>query len=427
MGTDLFGKYYNNATKSSIYTTLSCNGRSADEISFDIFNSEGIITDNANTLATIDLADVHVPMTQYTSDMKTIEPFSYIYIKGMSYGDTLMSKFYGKLPDVITDVENWEYNSTVVFSIKHREQKKGNIRRVVAIVGGDMIKEINFIDEINTFFETTEIPAISSYNDGFIRFDSEKAGFEFWIDHVLFIPNTSVEDVYNVLNDKDYPWIVYITGETYDKKYILCDYASEVCDIFKTLNEIYQSDSGRTYLFEDLKQYISNKKYRNGAMKGIVMKATYPQFNADDIYDYQEALKIAHITDRIETFTPIPEKLNDGKDMHVRRIIDVVDSFSELYDTYRVVCSCDCTNCNESIKTEDDSINEILSSENIIGLEGYCDYLTKHNLWETIGQLYIRTSIPDDPSEPYCKNYIPSLIVYNPNPFPIIINYLTFA
>ena len=48
-------------------------------------------------------------------------------------------------------------------------------------------------------------------------------------------------------------------------------------------------------------------------------------------------------------------------------------------------------------------------------------------MWNTVGQLYIRTSIPDDPSEPYCKNYIPSMIVYNPNPFPVIINYLTFA
>ena len=427
MGTDLFGKYYNNATKSSIYTTLTCNGRSADELSFDIFNTEGVITDNANTLASIDLADVHVPMTQYTSDMKTIEPFSYIYIKGMSYGDTLMSKFYGKLPDDITNTDNWEYNSTIAFSVKYKEQKHGNIRRIVAIVGGDIIRDVNFIDDINLFFKTAEIPAESSYNDGFIRFDSIKPGFEFWIDHVMFIPNVSVEDTYTLLDEKDYPWIIYISEETYNRKFILCDYMSTVCEIFKDLNESYQADTNRVYLFEDLKQYISNKKYRNGAMKGIVMKATYPQFNADDIYDYQEALKIAHITDRIETYTPIPEKLNDGKDIHIRRIIDVVDSFGDLYNTCRVVCSCDCTGCDDIEKTEDEFIIETLSSENIIGLEGYCDYLTKHDMWNTVGQLYIRTSIPDDPSEPYCKNYIPSMIVYNPNPFPVIINYLTFA
>ena len=84
-------------------------------------------------------------------------------------------------------------------------------------------------------------------------------------------------------------------------------------------------------------------------------------------------------------------------------------------------------NRNAVMLAEDEFIIETLSSENIIGLEGYCDYLTKHDMWNTVGQLYIRTSIPDDPSEPYCKNYIPSMIVYNPNPFPVIINYLTFA
>ena len=345
----------------------------------------------------------------------------------MSYGDTLMSKFYGKIPETITDVDNWEYNSTIAFSIKYREQKHGITRRIVAIVGGDIVREVNFIDEINLFFECVEIPAESSYNDGFIRFDSTKTGFEFWIDHVMFIPNILVEDVYTALEGENYPWIIYISEETYNRKFILCDYVSTVCDIFKHLNEIYQPETGRIYLFEDLKQYISNKKYKNGAMKGIVMKATYPQFNTDDIYDYQEALKMAHITDRVETYIPVPEKLNEGKDIHLRRILDVVDSFNELYDTFRVVCSCDCTGCEESNKTEDEFITEILSSEHVIGLEGYCDYITKHDLWNTIGQLYIRTSIPDDPSEPQCKNYIPSLIVYNPNPFPVIVNYLTFA
>ena len=156
MGTDLFGKYYNNPTKSSIYSQLSCNGRSADELSFDINGNEGVITDNANTLATIDLSDVHVPMTQYTSDMKTINPFTYIYIKGMSYGDTLSSKFYGKIPEEYTDVIDWEYNCSVIFSLKYRDNL-GNIKYPVVIVGGNVIREETFIDEINLFFESNNI------------------------------------------------------------------------------------------------------------------------------------------------------------------------------------------------------------------------------------------------------------------------------
>ena len=119
MATDLFGKYFNNPAKSEIYSNLVCNGSSADEISFDIVNSEGIITDNANTLASLNLADIHVPMLQYSSDMKIIEPYSYIYIKGMIFGDTLMSKSYNKVDEYITNVENWQYNVAVMFCIKY--------------------------------------------------------------------------------------------------------------------------------------------------------------------------------------------------------------------------------------------------------------------------------------------------------------------
>ena len=426
MSTDLFGKYYNNPTKSSIYSNLTCNGRSADELSFDITGSEGVITDNANTLSSIDLSDVHVPMTQYTSDMKTIDPYSYIYVKGMSYGDTLMSKFYGQIPDSIHSVDNWEYNCSIIFSIKYRDYKNGKNKNLIACVSGNIISESTFIDEINMFFEHADITMESSYNNGYIRFDSTKAGFEFWINHVMIVPNTNIDVIYTALNN-DYNWIVYVNDDTNVKKYIDCESSVDVCKIFKQLNDNINIDTGRCYLFEDLKQYISNKKYRNGAMKGIVLKSTYPMFNSDDIYDYQESLKIAHIVDRIEDYIPIPEEISEGNDIHLRRLVDVIDSFNPLYDNYHVICSCDCTGCEPTQITKDEFIIEKLNEENVIGLEGYCNYLTDNNMWETVGHFYARTSISDDPNEPYCKNYIPSVIIYNPNPFPVIVNYLTFA
>jgi hypothetical protein len=422
MGTDLFGKYYNNPTKSSIYSQLSCNGRSADELSFDINGNEGVITDNANTLATIDLSDVHVTMTQYTSDMKTINPFTYIYIKGMSYGDTLSSKFYGKIPEEYTNVIDWEYNCSVIFSLKYRDNL-GNIKYPVVIVGGNVIREETFIDEINLFFESNNITISASYNDGFIRFDSTQQGFDFWINHVMFLPITQTEDIYTKLEDREYPWIVYVTEETYVKKYILFDYPSEVCDIFKNLNDIYTTEQ-RFYIFEDIKQYIAPQKYRNGAMKGIILKATYPSFNSDDIYDYQESLKIAHITDRLEDYIPVKDETINGNDIYHRRLIDVIDSYNPLYDNFHITCSCDCTGCEPN--NEDIMLN-IISKDNVIGLEGYVKYLHEKNLWNTVGQFYARTGVEDVPDEPYCKNYIPSVIIYNPNPFPVIINYLTFA
>ena len=85
MATDLFGKYYNNPTKSYIYSNILCNGDSGDEMSFDIVGGDGVISSNDETLSKIDLSDVHVGLTQYTSDMKIIDPYSFIYIKGIFF------------------------------------------------------------------------------------------------------------------------------------------------------------------------------------------------------------------------------------------------------------------------------------------------------------------------------------------------------
>ena len=83
MGTNLFGQYYNNPTKSYLYTQMTCNGPSADEISFDIVDGKGVISNNEDELSSVDLSDVHVGLTQYTNDMKIIDPHGIIYIKGV--------------------------------------------------------------------------------------------------------------------------------------------------------------------------------------------------------------------------------------------------------------------------------------------------------------------------------------------------------
>ena len=69
MATNLFGEYFNNPTKSYIYTDLVCNRPAGDEISFDINASNGEITSNDEVLAKVDLSDVHVGLNQYTNDM----------------------------------------------------------------------------------------------------------------------------------------------------------------------------------------------------------------------------------------------------------------------------------------------------------------------------------------------------------------------
>ena len=61
-----------------------------------------------------------------------------------------------------------------------------------------------------------------------------------------------------------------------------------------------------------------------------------------------------------------------------------------------------------------------------IGLCGYTHYLTNRNLCMNMGQLYARTSVDDDESA-NTRNLITSFLIYNPNNFPVTVNYMTFA
>ena len=56
MATDLFGQYFNNPSKSYVYADMTCNGSSADEISFNLSDSTGVISDNESMLSSIDLS-----------------------------------------------------------------------------------------------------------------------------------------------------------------------------------------------------------------------------------------------------------------------------------------------------------------------------------------------------------------------------------
>ena len=43
-----------------------------------------------------------------------------------------------------------------------------------------------------------------------------------------------------------------------------------------------------------------------------------------------------------------------------------------------------------------------------------------------MGQLYARTTVDDDESA-NTRNLITSFLIYNPNNFPVTVNYMTFA
>lgn len=488
MATDLFGEYYNNPTKSYIYANLLCNGASADEISFDITKDAGVISDNANTLASLDFSDVHVPLTQYTKDMKVINPYGLIYVKGIAQGDSYMTKAFGMVSEKTLGLEDWMYRTTAILHLKYVNEQGARVLKCITASGDD---NFTFLENLQSLLDKNKIPITAEYKDDrYLYLTSTVLGYEFWlIDIELLVhlideddsaddstetiagvennlgfgyddgwsvpqsPFNSVDraNAYSTdMNESDYRKIYDILGSNAisdENSNGTTDYIRENIDTDTLYNE---------YLFEDLTKYVPAHKYRNGAMKGCVVVATYPVFNADNIPDTQRSLRIGHLKDRIEDYYTSDENAFIGFPMYAHILRDVVDSYFSQYEydiytkwsnAYTYMNTGDGWIQPEEIpmipqnyKDSDDAwshshvpnyyvLNSLYKDAvkyEAVGLYGYATYLSKTNGWMTMGQLYARTAVEDDESK-NTHNLIPSFIIYNPNSFPVTVNYMTFA
>lgn len=498
MATDLFGTYYSNPTKSYIYTNLLCNTDSADEMSFDIVDESGQISTNSEVLSSIGLDEVHVPCTQYTRDMKIIEPYGIVYVKGPAFGESYTRKAYGKIGEKILSVENWDVYSTLRFHIRYVHLSGRNIYKCVT-ASGDPESGITFIETCQSLFEQAKIPLEISYENGYVYLTGTETGFEFWITQIEIITVLdqelfgSVEITESYDEPIEYSDTVASSQASYQGRVYVkrCRKLIGDCSIGDSNQDLIASEMPfcidtkyffNAFLQEDVSQFVPPIKYRNGAMKGVVLVATYPQYNADSIQDYQLSLKIGHLTDRVEDFYTRKETKN-FLPYYIRVVYDVVDTYCSQYEVenykswatrpldssydflsdwtdyteqentsvsinscikphYHNVCKQTDSSLIVDTSTNDESLwtgseypferfelNKMyaqVSKHEVIGLFGYATYLTKHNQWKNIGQLYAVTATEDDPTGK-SRNLIDSFIVFNPNAFPVIINYLTFA
>ena len=479
MATDLFGQYFNNPTKSYIYANIQCsNGTSADETSFDFNDSAGEITDNNDVLSSIDLENIHLGLSQYRTDMRIIEPNSYCYIRGLVFGDSFCSKAFGKLIGPITESEDWMLKGMLFLVLKWLDLETGNIKIEFIKVKGDPIEELTFIDTLNAYLAEREIPITVTFDDGYIIFTATKLAYEFWVDHVMFWKSSDGTDIFSVIDDwmeingksYDYGWDDgYVTGNNIDSSslgatnvYSSILKKSDFSRLYNLLtcldsqfNDLLEEhDVQKIYLYEDFTKYVPSHRYPNGAMKGCLVNIIYPKYNADDITEFEKAVKIAHVVDRVQEFYAIPESLIDGTFTGIRKLINVSDKFrcdydDNLYNKWMGYYSH--VNVNDDWIEADEipqvvpemlttwesssvsysqqalSIYKDIEHRETMSLEGYCAYLEKTGGWMTVGQFYARFSIPDNPEYPEVKNLVPSFIIYNPNRFPVQAKFMIFV
>lgn len=492
MATDLFSKYYNNPTKSYIYTNLTCNGASADEISFDITDSAGVISDNENVLASLGLEGIHVPLTQYTTDMRILNPYEILYIRGLDRGASYMSKSY-KLLNNKAKVEDWMYKSGITFVIRCTDGKSLK-RTYIFKACGDINNDKTFIDVCQEMFDKRHIPVNITYEkeDDLIKFTSTQLGYEFWIAHILLWQKSVDSSTGNYINEEESldeiiddifreviqnskfsfgfsdeyiaengfvedsafstinVYMNKLSNSNYEHIYHALTMLNGFMDEFNVKNYPEQYGVDCWFMYEDFSRYVPAYKYKNGAMKGCLVVPTYPIYNADDVYDYQCALRVVHIEDRVEDFM-LPSELDYYNiPLYVRVIRDVVDSFSTRseYDTYCKWCKNfkpwilsdeipgpeimidkpenEWSQESMPIGTMLNSIYEDEMLKDFMGLYGYCNYATKHNRWMTFGAFYSRITVDDDKSTD-SRNLIPSFILFNPNPFPVTVKYMIFS
>ena len=489
MATDLFGKYFNNPTKSYIYTNLTCaNSSSGDELSFDIDKSEGTISDNNNVLSTIDLKDIHVGLSEYTNDMKIIDPHSFIYVKGISRGLSYCKKYFGIISSKVLEDEEWMYKTTLIFHIKFVDKFGNKVAKCIK-ASGSLENDCTFIEKCQELFDESGINIVVTYENGYVVFTGGELGYDFWIPMLelwLYTGEGEIQNIFPELFGDQDPENTNELGFGFDDEWTNATsgnksgtvslgsgnaYTTVVSEsqyryLYDSLGanaisddsgdydiiDVSTNDLFSTYLFEDLTKYIPAMKYRNGAMKGVVINATYPLYNADTITEPQRALKIGFLKDRVEEYYTTKDNEYMGLPLYVRVVKDVVDAYHSQYeyDLYKK-WSNSYTHINyhdnwidpEEIPYYDslhsewnqshvpniymmNSLYKDVAHYDAIGLFGYATYLSNHNEWETFGQLYARTTVSDDESADTC-NLIPSFLIYNPNDFPVTVKYMTFA
>lgn len=492
MGTNLFSQYYNNPTKSYIYSNMTCNGASADEISFDITDGNGVISDNENALATIDLSGVHVPLTQYSMDMKILNPYEIMYVRGLVKGESYMRKAYKLICRDAILSDEWMYESGITFVIKYTDKK--NLRKIRFVKAvGSLSAEKTFLEVCQELFDSMKLPINVSFEDMHLVFTSTELGYEFWVSHVVLWqkaadPSTGEYDertldeiidelIKNSIKDTQFSYGFYddflehhenVTEDNIFNAlnvYTSIISQSEYSHVYAILGIIngftkeitkpeYDYVFDTYFLFEDFSWYIPAYKYKNGAMKGCVVVATYPIYNAENIKDYERALRLVHIKDRVEDYRTTLEYRFKNIPIYLRTIVDVVDSWNSQieYDYYckwcrdfdkwiepnevphlsKPTCGDEHETQNSWIDSETPDNYELTSlykdymHHDYMGLYGFCNYATKHDMWMTFGDFYARTTVDDDEST-NSRNLIPSFIIYNPNSFPVTIKYMTFV
>lgn len=394
MSTDVFNSFWNDPKKQYVYTNLTCgNTKSDDELSFNINDGNGEISNNNEVLYSLDLSTISPSLTSYTNSTKIIPAKSLLFVGSESNGKSYKKIVYGKFSEELLKNVDWQSETTIKFNICWI--KDDNTPAKLLIEAKGTIEE-DVVDVINKIFNENGINVVASLQSlddkeyNLLSFDGGKEGYDFYIDNISYC----------------------ILSEEYDEEYINND-------------NVYNE-----FLLEEVNLlYVPAYKYKNGAFKGIVVKPIYPLYN-NSIDETAKSLKVCHLKDRVTLFI----KNNRGE--YFKKILDVYGNHFDVNEFNSCIIFKDKNNyINDDLDDMwlNDEENEWVIIENgykvlrnnYCGLYGYANYATINDLWINFGEVYMAIANEDDPSSSNC-NLIKPIILYNPNDFDVKVNILTF-
>lgn len=390
MSTDIFNNFWSNPSKQYVYTDLTCaNSKSDDELSFNISDGAGEISDNNSVLSSIDLSNISTSLSSYSNSSKVLPAKSLLYIGSESYGKSYKKIVFGKFSDSVTDNIDWQNTISVKFIISWI---KNNNYPCKLLVEAQATQDQDIIEVINDIFVDNEINVVASlisldskeYN--LLSFVGGKLGYEFYIDNVSYYTSNVKED--DFVNESKYE-----------------------C----SMEEVPAL-------------YVPAYKYRNGAFKGVVITPTYPLYNNDSI-DEIKSLQLCHIKDRICVF------IKNNRGDYFKKILDVYGNHFDVNEFNSCILFKD---KNDYINDDlddmwlNDENNDWTTIENgykvlrnsYCGLYGYANYATSNNLWTNFGDVYMIMANNDNVDDNN-SNLLTPVILYNPNEFDVKVNVLT--
>lgn len=404
MATTLFDKYYNNPNKQFITTNMTCNGDSANETEFSITGDAATIATSSGNLASLPLGDVASGVYEWKTESRVIEPYSFTYVKGTYEGMAYQRMAYGEIPECFMDLDDFKYNIGLRFNLFYYQNGCGKQLNIDA--HGDYDEDVDAFTLIQETFDSYNVPITISIENNEIVFTSTVLGYEYYMS-TDFHTNT------------------------------IQFYVSPDCPIGKNTD---------ITLFLNEKTYVASKKYKNGAFKGVIIVPTYPQYNDSEISDEQRSLMVCHIRDRVNQYYPVD--LGHGDTLFDKYMVEICDSYNDIaeiekYNKWRYIDTMkhdDDKNWNEWYEKPDHNPMwthaELIKNKEqmalgepnklITGLYGFINWAHYNNAWQNIGPIYMVVTSPDLVDSNY-KNLLSSFVIFNPNPYPVKVNTMTFV